>query len=377
MNNKKKNPFIKALYVTLLAVFISIILYYPLNALLPRLGIDNNNSFYIEHYYNYINKSATKTTQQKLITVINTQHFDENSARDKIADLIGAICESNPLAVGIDILFSTAKDSVIDSKLKKSIYQHSDKIVLAKARQGNTLLPSIFDNDSLNFGLINLPDYYTYKPQTEVNGEILDYFSYKIFKLTKPNQAINFKRFIVNYSQISFNSINGTAFLNASKEVQKGFIDGKIVLLGDTNNAKDYHPTPFLIQGQEWNQGIFLHAYAIQSLLDRTTAFRTLSPWLNLCICFFFCYLFTLSFVLLFDDNTIEKCPFLKKHKPTYLLLCPFFLILLDQLIFIICFRLLTLPKRIIPDVVLYMISVLLIKTFNDFVTNRINAKRL
>lgn len=370
----QKSLVVKSIIVAVFSVAVSCLLYYPLGALLPYLGIDNNNSFYINKYYNSINKSLTETKGQDIITVINTQHFEESSAREKIADVIEVVCKNNPLAIGVDIRFSSKKDSASDAKLQNAIIRNSDKIVLAQAYRGNTLLPSYINSDSLIYGITNLPDYYSYSPQKIINGKSYPLFSYQVLQIANPTLDIDYTHFIVNYSSMSFNPVNADDLMAASEDLQRFFVDNKVVLIGDTENPKDYHFSPFLIQGQEWTQGIFLHAYAIHSLLDKGNALHTLPRWINFVISFLLCFIFSMLFVLTFDRKTIDKCQFIKRHYPLYSLARPIFLLVADALIYFFFFNLITKPLGIIPDIVLYMISVLLINTFNDFVSDRINT---
>ena len=370
----RRSSILKALCVSSLAVLFALVLYYPLGSLLPYIGVDRNNSFYINKYYSRINKSKVDAVNQEAITVINTQSFNDNDARSSIADLLCAVCKNNPLAVGVDIRFTSRRDSINDEKLINTIRRFSHQIVLAQASHGGEILPSILPEDSLIFGITNLPDYYSFIPFTSVNGISKPLFSYQLSTVAGAEDNQKLDHFLVNYASRSFNSINATKFLAASVDIQQDLVCGKVVIIGDIDNAKDYHYSPFPIQGDNWSPGVLLHAYATYSLLVRKDSLKTWPLWANFLLCFLLCSIFAYVFVSLFDKLTYGKSALIERHYTIFTLIRPVSLLLIDGAIYFVCLYLLTLPFGIIPDVVLYMISVLLINFFNDFVTNRLNA---
>ena len=370
---RKRSKFAKAWAVTWRAVLAAIILYFPLGRYLPYIGIDRDNSFYLSHYYNEVNKEYTAAEGEDVITIINTQYLDDETARKDIADVIKAVCALNPKAVGVDIRFPSHKDSASDAYLKAVVRANRDKVVLAQAVHNGELMPSIFAVDSIQYGLTNLPGYAKYDPYMTVGEKRYPLFSYAVADVARPGGEVNFKRFLVNYSSVLFDSFNAEAFLGSSVDVQRRLIDGKVILIGDIDHAKDYHDTPFLIEGQNYMGGLYLQAYAVYSLVDKDRALKKLPFMLNLLFCCFFCYVFALLFVTLTDEKLISKVKFFSKCPGVFHFICPLLLILADFLVFWICHKTLTVKAGLIPDVVLYMIAVLLINTFDDFVSNRIN----
>ena len=383
MEQRAHMPFWKIVKKAALIAFFSVLLALVLTGflgkyILPLLSIDGDNLQYLKHYYDNVNKSQTKGRTQDRIVILNIEEFGDGlGVRKKIAQLIETVCEHDPLVVGVDILFSGEKEPEADSCLKAVVKKYADKIVLASGSpDGKNLLPNIFDNDpSLNFGLINLPEYTSFRPTMEVNGAEIPRFPYLISRIAQPDQEIDFDRFMVNYSPREFNAESAIWFLDGTDAEKDADVAGKIVLIGETENIKDYHQNPFKIGGSDWTQGIYLHAYALYSLLNpETDALHRMSWPANLAICYLMCFLFSIAFVVLFDwvDRKKQSSRF---GYPCYLIAKPLLLIVANVAIWFICYLCFTRPFRYVPHVVLYMVSTFLINTFNDFITYTFKTK--
>ena len=384
MNNKSHMSFWqvakKAALIALCSVTLALGLYFVFQGLFLRvLSIDRDNLQYLKYYYNHVNDSQVARSVQDQVVIINTQELGDGlDARKNIAQLLDTICEHDPLVVGVDLLFSSDKDTLSDAYLKSVVRKYADKIVLASGLEnGNTLLPNIFDNDpSLHFGLVNLPSYSSYSPSVEVDGTEYPRFSYLISQIAHPDQKIDFKHFLVNYTPKDFEPNSALLFLEGTDAQKDEDVSGKVVLIGDTDNAKDYHESPFKLDGGEWTQGIYLHAYALYSLLNpESYAMKKVGLPGDILICFVMCFLFSLAFV--FIINAVDK---IKKERRkgyyVYLFFKPLFLILANFLIWLICYVCLTKPFRLVPNVVFYMVSTFLINNFNDLITNAFKIKK-
>ncbi len=367
---------IKSAAIAALTVAFSVVLYYACGKVLSYFGVDTTNLTYLSNYYNWENGDAEKRARQDEIVVLNTQDLDERNYRQEIAELVDSLFRYNPKVVGIDIRFVSPKDSASDAYLKRVVAGHSDRIVLDQASHRDSVFRSIFDGEDVCFGLTNLPRYERYAPFQVIKGKKYPTFSYQVFRKACPDREIDFDRFIVNYSSVSFRAFDATAFDDLTPESKRRFFEDKIVLLGETDNDKDYHNTPFKIEGNVWEIGVYLHAYAIYSLISPDRAYRSLHPLWNILICFVLCFLFSLIYVTITYDRVVSRVGFLRRHPSIAIIARPVLVIVADLLVLALCYLVFTKPFKIVPDVVFYMVSVLLIKTFSDYLSYRINDKK-
>lgn len=374
---------LKALIVTVLAVSVSSLIYCVLGDKLSYIGIDNTNLSYLQEYYKSINSASLNGSTHGDYTADNIYilDIDENITRDSLASIIEDVMDYEPKVVGIDILFRKNNDKG-DTIFKNTIYKHANSIVIAQIieydRKEKKIKPNLFDDDvkSLNIGIANSYDFEKYNPESDcdtVGGEKYIHFAYKISKMFNPNLNINFDRFIINYSTYNFFNTDVWNFYHDSKDSTALRIKGKIVLIGNSESLFDIHPMPFIINGDSYLSGIYRHAYAINSLISNDVAMTRISietGW-NILIYLVMSFFYSILYVLLTDKTNI----IVNKHKTTVKIIRPVLLLIVVPLLLLICY-LLTTYFRIIPNVVLFLITVFIINTFNDFLELNINSSR-
>ena len=298
MNDKEMRKimtsiWMKALWVTLCSVILAVIINFGFEKLKPYLGVDEIN--YMKYYYDKANALPYVYPGgiSEDIVLVTTQ----SRKRGEIARLIQQICQKDPLALGVDMRFVDERDPRTDSLLLGVLTQYRNKLILARAR-GNGIKNSFFDRGSedalFTYGLTHIRSSLRYCPQTGNPPENL--FSYAVAQKVKPDIAFD-SSLIVNYETCYFHKYTEDEVLQMTEDDE---LRGKIVILGDDQDNKDFHDMPFLIAGQDGCQGLYLQAYAIRSLLDDNVAFKELSFLPNLLICFLLTYVFSLIFSLFF-----------------------------------------------------------------------------
>ena len=362
----------KAWWIALFSELVAIFLFYVFGDILSWFSIDRDNLQYLTQYYSIANQSETGSSQEdEDIVILDINEMgDGDDFRETFAHLLDTVCAYGPRVVGIDIWFSQPRDANADDSLRAAVRRNADKLVLATATSdGLTLFPSILDGEAgLDFGTINLAAYTSYSPSMDVGGVDVPLFSWAVARKAGADLPTDLDRFLVDYSTVDFQPLAAELFLQGTDAERLENVAGKVVLLGDTIDPKDYHETPFPVVGQKMTEGVLLHAYAIRSLLDRDHAFRKTGTLADLLICLAMTFLFAIAFVCFVnwteqfrDRRTLYACLLVSR---------PLLLILANILVWFLALHGLTLPLRLVPNVVLYMLSVLLINTFNDAITH-------
>ena len=364
--------------LTAVSVILSCLLYSYAQKWLPSLGIDSDNSLYVNYIYNRLNKDVNRfnsadpsDNQRDTIVIIQTDGIVGSDARKNMANLISSICESEPKCLGIDIRFKYSMDSISDALLIKSIYDNRNKIVVAQTVHQNEIVPSILSLDSVSYGMSRLSKVARYDTCLMHKNENHPSFTYQIYKKVKNERLsdIDFNVFKVNYTSRYFTVITAEQFLDSDEESRKEDVGNKVVLMGDLESPLDFHYVPFLIEGQNGLPGVRLHAYALNSLLNPQDSYESMPLWLTIIFCVILSFFF--SSIFLFLNNPVNfKIKNINKYKWLYLFIKPLITFFIANIIiFVVCYCFITKPFFVIPDIVLFMIVVLLINTFSDLIS--------
>ncbi len=363
----------KALWLSLVAVVLS----WSICAFLPRVlpYFDINEGEYLIEYHAWKNRSAISGDIVDSVVLINTQEISGAMARRDMADLIEALCEANPRVVGVDIRFPEREDEY-NGRLRDVLLNNNGRIVVSQALYNDEIRGSFFDDEeSLIFGLSNLPPYTRYAPT--IGEDSLKLFSYQVAKMAYPEREWDFSRFVVNYESVEFMHFPASSVLEADLETRRSFYEGKIVLLGDFDNEKDFHHTPFNIGGKEWTIGVKLHAYPIYSLCDSERAFKKMRPFWD----FFWCLVLTIILSMIFTYTALlgrvveerQKGKLGKVYYGAYLLIRPLVIAGVVVLLLQFCFILFTSAFHIVPSAIQYIVSALIINgSMENFISHLI-----
>lgn len=372
-----RSRLLKALIMSMLAVLFSCVVYCVFGRWLPYIGIDNTNLSYLQEYYKSVNSTNSNGSTENYYTAdsIYILDIDDNITRDSLAAIIEDVMEYKPKVIGIDILFKINNSS---DTLKNTIYKHADSIVIAQVVDNDGFFKTnLFDPDEdyLHYGIVNSYDFESYNPKTDyylINGKNYYHFAYEISKMFNPKLNIKFGKFIINYTNTKLFNTDVWNFYGDPKDSTELRIKDKIVLIGNSESLFDIHPMPFVIKGDMFLSGIHRHAYAINSLISENVAMKRMpidTGW-NVLLYFVMSYLYSLLYVYLTD----KKKRFVNRHETAIKLIRPSLLIIVVPILLLMCY-VLTRYFNIIPNVVLFLITVFIINTFNDFLEQNINSK--
>lgn len=361
----KKDWLKKSIFLSLAATTIAWIICTVASWALPIIGIDTKG--YLMAYYTWTGQNH-KDLDPSPVVVVNTQELIGDSARGEVAELIDSICKAGAKAVGVDLRFPERSDAN-NGKLLNTLKNNKDKVVLARANYNGITRGSFFDEeDSLIFGITNLPSYTSFTPTDLETGE--DLFSYRVAQIAYPEKTWNFKRFIVNYEPVAFDCYSAISVMEDSKEARGDYFHDKVVLIGDLDNEKDYHNTPFMVDGQEWTVGVLLHAYPLLSLCKDGREFKKMAAVWD----FLLCLVLTFVFSFVFTYLTLLEHSFLNKSRLLYstcLVLKPFLIAFINILLLWLCFICITRPTHLVPSAIYYMLSVVIINNkMNNYVSH-------
>ena len=344
----------KAWILSAISFIVAIAISSLLSAIIPFLGINENE--YLTQFYDIRNKQNQPILDDTTTIIVTTDSMD----RAYLAHLIDKLCESEASVVAVDLLFRGNKDSKSDSLLVEVLNRHAQKLVMATAEGENGSMKSFFENDcspELTFGLTNLPDYFYAATKSDWDRPLL---SEATVRKIRPD--LNSERIVINFLNCDFQTISEEQFLSEPDGIE---LNGKIILLGGIDDD-DNHKAPFLIEGKHWIKGIKIHAYAVHSLIEEKDAFHKF-PWYgDISLCALLTVLFSLLYVRYVYWIHAVKNSISEKWGKLIFLTKPFAVLLAEILCYLLCYCILTSLFQITPNVLLYMISILLISGFSD-----------
>lgn len=197
------------------------------------------------------------------------------NSRDSIAAIIERLESYSPAAIGCDIIFSESSgiDSLHDARLKRAV-EGNERIVVAQRPVldglGNlcSVEESIFENATNG-------DVTVYSDGSHARETVIDGRKFVNFASLVAEKAIGeikypSREFAVNYTNRYF-PVMGI------DEITPADVEGKIVLLGDTEDLRDYIDLDFAVTDHRYASmmataqrvpGVFMHAYTIYSIVN-------------------------------------------------------------------------------------------------------------
>lgn len=197
------------------------------------------------------------------------------NSRDSIATIIEKIDSYGPKAIGCDIIFSASSgiDSLHDAHLKAAV-EGNERIVVAQRPVldglGNlsSVEESVFEN--VTNGDVTVYSDGSHTRETEIEGRTFVNFSSLVAEKAIGKVKYPSGEFAVDYSNRYFPVM-------CIDEITPQDVEGKIVLLGDTEDLRDYIDLDFAVTDHRYASmmttvqrvpGVFLHAYTIASIVD-------------------------------------------------------------------------------------------------------------
>ncbi len=278
---------IQAVLITLIVIIIDLlgIAFLALKTVsipfVPNRNIDKMSDFYTAIWQN----TRTNSIDNGKFEIIDITDY----SRSDISQILRTISNMNPKVIGLDISFITKEDSVIDSRLVKTI-QSIPNIVLPVEYQemenGSEVYNySIFRDQYKNkeYGVVSFPNVRdvirTFKPRYQIDNQSIDAFSFVIAKKLDKNLSIENlpKEMLINFTTLKLedeDAIQGFQFLNLKNNdsiILASTISNKIVLIGGTRHTSDQHLTPL---GSSIS-GLMIHAHIINFLIDKRILHQT------------------------------------------------------------------------------------------------------
>ena len=210
------------------------------------------------------------------------------SSRIEIARVVGSINECSPKAVAVDIIFSqiVSSDSKEDSLLVEAFRACSNLVLAQRLIKGKdtTYMERSFFADkvecieaevSFENGIVrSIPASNNGYPSiVSVIADLLG------------------RRKVRHGELINYSYLNVPIFDIKKISSSKDFLAGKVIILGDGSDLRDYHDTPVLFDGVPRTSGLNIIAYSLNTLNPKR-GFVTASKWVEVLIGIILTYLF-------------------------------------------------------------------------------------
>ncbi|MBR6963911.1 MAG: CHASE2 domain-containing protein [Prevotella sp.] len=275
MQKKKHFQTRKILADTLVIVLLALVLM-PLHSWIFGTSLldnpDNAKASVSELAYR-IQRQQTEATQSDEISLVDISGLYGSSSRGDIAALLDSIYDMNPKLIGVDVRFPAPKVySVYDSLLAQTAARIADKTVFVCELDSFDVEQHHFKHSEHSF-FNSVKGYSEGYANLMQNGDDKPVRQYSLFQMLNGVMVYSFPaQLLINYldeDDLSDNTpiirFEPTLFtcLN-SGNLNPELIRDRIVLVGDMHNRGDSHPTPL-----GWMQGLEIHAYTIQTILER------------------------------------------------------------------------------------------------------------
>ena len=294
---KYKGIALESLKVNAITLIVFALLYFFCNSLFTFFSTGKDGEWLLSRYVTLKNNGRTPVYDDNVficsIAGINS--------RDSIATIIEKINSYNPMAIGCDVIFSRASgiDSLHNVHLKQAVEGNS-KIIVAQRPvldglgRLSSVEESIFENSVA--GDVTVYSDGCHSREIFIEGRKFVNFASLVAEKAVGNISYPSAEYAVNYTNRYF-PVAGI------DDICKEDVEGKIVLLGDTEDLRDYvdidfavadHRFPTTLTTSKRVAGVFLHAYTIASIVNGDWII-TVPKWISLLLgfiaSFFLCLL--------------------------------------------------------------------------------------
>ena len=327
------------------------------NSLLAELVSNVNEEWYMNTFFSGKNSSPSNQPDS---TIYILDIEDCYSSREDIAEVIWAVAAQKPRLICLDMIFPEGQS--YDEKMSQhlldtiSIVSQTTPFVVASYLGNESEVSHSYFTDSLNLehGLSDFLGFQRFTPSIEGHLRI----SAKVAQMAGVNIDLLPKDLVINYKEktIGQQPISDREDLDFLPSLM-----GKIVLIGQRNSPDDMHSTPFLIDQHLQMTGIDIVAYEISSMLADCNLpdYDFFRPYTFCNTAQNFLFFMMMSLLLNLCYHFIRLL--MKNHQIWLQWLKFILLIFAEYLIIKACF-LLTDWLFIIPNIVLFMLSVLLVE---------------
>lgn len=348
-------------------------------------GFDED--FYLKYFYDIHNRSTKAMSESDAIRVFD---IGEYTTRSETAEVIRTIAECKPTVIGLDVFMQKNDELKEESDMK---------VVEALASAECTIVsPCIFNENSQEW---NYPFY-----KDSIGNDYLEYAStiafdmFEQYETDDPRSSMNTMAYkIVNsyskatgfhfagFEKMAINYRNKEFFAYSRLEdIDPEDFAGKIVLIGDCKDYRDIRTTPFKIMGSNSLPGVINIGYTVNSLLcsreyckengfnlnrrKYNEPYKKCSTLMNLGLSYILCFLLSLV-IAIFAVRDVNS--FNKIKRTGFIVLSFLSVIAAEVIMVILCFAVFTSTFMKIPDILLFLTSLLFVDTsikivevFND-----------
>ncbi|MCQ2183330.1 MAG: CHASE2 domain-containing protein [Bacteroidales bacterium] len=348
-----------------------------LGAGLTSLVSGFDDTYYLKCFYDLFNKGTRAMPESDAIRVIDIGDYN---SRSEIAEVIGKVSACNPAVIGLDVFMAE------NAELK---HEADAKVLEAFSSVGCTVVsPCVFDENTQTW-------MYPFYKDSLVCGNVM-YASPVAFDMldrydtTDPRSSMKTIASCIaeKYSEVvglKLNDFEGMALNYRNKEfftveriedIDPEDLEGRIVLMGDCKDYRDIRTTPFKIKGSYNLPGVINIGYTVNSLLCSrdyckdngfsfnrrryNEPFKTCSTAMNLSMSYIMCFLLSLL-VSLFSNRNVTS---FTKFKRIWFIVLSFVSVIAAEIIMVIlCFAVFTSLFLKIPDILLFLTSLLFVDT--------------
>lgn len=243
-------------------------------------------------FYSRAIRERNNTDVNPGIVLVDIKNCD---SRDEIAEIVNRINESSPRLLAVDIIFGKAAGvaSEVDSLLTVA-FQASGNLILAQrvleSPEGVQVERSFFADKvdcvegdvSFDYGTVR-----SLSSKRSVCGIEYPSFVAQVARIGKIRNGFDDQ--LINYSPIQ------TICLGPENLSDISLLKDQIVILGDSEDLRDFHDIPVLINGKARTSGMMIIAQSLYTLRPNNS-FTNCPRWLAIIIGILLTYLFCTFF---------------------------------------------------------------------------------
>ena len=293
---KYKGAIKDALLANMLTLVVLSILYVFAGSLFSFFSTGKDSSWLLSKYVTFKNNGRAPVYEDNVLIC----SIEGVSSRDSIAAIIGRLNSYGPSAIGCDIIFSQASgvDSMQNIRLKQAV-EGNGKIIVAQRPVLDGLgrlshvEESIFE-DCLS-GDVTVYSDGSHSRDTFIDGVKFENFASLVAETACGEVRYPKRQYSVDYTYRYF-PVMGI------DDIVESDVKGKIVLLGDTEDLRDYIDMDFAMTDHRYSNtmttskrvpGVFLHAYAVASMVNDNWIIAV-PNWISLILGFIASFFLTL-----------------------------------------------------------------------------------
>lgn len=289
----------------MLSVALTYVLMQPLTfSVSTMLANSDREDFTVTDIYNAMADSRLVRTLNSNIVVVDIGSSDRND----IASILESVALAAPAVVGLDVMFASPADSVVDSRLLEAICM-CPAIVLPVKVGGDDNSGLHVDGESFfyptltdaSYGVTTFPTrcpngivrrFATGFPMAR--GDTIPSFAMAIAELYAPEEAHICRQRGNRFESINYPSEEFMVITPAELDGMSADLADKIVLVGAIGDPDDVHQTPV----DSRMSGILIHAHAISTIVNEAY-YREFSRAQNMALALVACFLFAFMSVSL------------------------------------------------------------------------------